>query len=121
MRFHNLGIALIAVLLIACLGAWIVTREAAPAHLPKKAPANGSLISSVDERLLRTARQLASEADTQGEQEQAAAAVRLADQQVDRAYSAAIQQAEAAPRVNSGPLHQLSAHISELQARVASG
>jgi small-conductance mechanosensitive channel len=121
MRFHNLGAALIAVLLIACLGAWILTRDAAPVQTPKKTPAGGAFISSVDERLLRTARQLASQADTPAEQEQAASAVRLADQQVDRAYSAAIQQAEASPPPNNGPLHQLAAHISELQSSVTAG
>jgi hypothetical protein len=93
---------------------WLATRDAAPAPTSKKPPASGSLISSIDERLLRTGRELASEGDTRSEQELAVEAVRLADQEVDRAYAAAIQQAEASPPPVNGPLRQLSARISAL-------
>jgi hypothetical protein len=73
----------------------------------------------IDERLLQTAHDLASLADTEEEQGLAREAVRLADHELDLAFASALRQATSAAPPLSGPLKQLAAHVAELKTRVA--
>ncbi len=108
-----------AVLLTGCVAAWLITRSAPLKSPAKKAPA--SRVAKVDERLLQSARQLASEADTHAEQGLAVEAVRLSDQEVDEDFATAIREAAAIAPPATGPLHDLAAHIADLEARIATG
>jgi small-conductance mechanosensitive channel len=115
--FRNLAAAGLTVLLAACVAAWLFTRDQSPAASTKKRAA-AKQVSKVDDRLLQTARQLASLADTNAEQEQALEAVRLADQEVDQDFAMAIREAAASAPPASGPLHLLAARVSGFKARL---
>jgi small-conductance mechanosensitive channel len=74
----------------------------------------------VDSSLLQSAINLAALAATPDEQAQAREAWRLADQELDLRFAAAVRDAEAEASVPpTGPLLQLSNRITQLQARVA--
>jgi small-conductance mechanosensitive channel len=117
----NLLAAGLALLLIACAGGYYWTRENA---LPRAAGKQtvAAVPSLIDARLLKTARQLAPLADTSDEQDQAREALRLADHELDLAFSTALR-AAAVPdtKAATGPLQQLAARIAQLKAKVAAG
>jgi len=119
-RLHNLAAIGLAVLLAGCIVAWLMTRDASPLRIAKKA-APAARVSKVDERPLETARQLAALADTHAEQELVEEAARLAGQEVDQDFATAIREAATIPPPASGPLHDLAAHIADLKARVSAG
>ena len=118
-RFSNVAAISLVVLLAGCITAWRLTRDAAVPLPAKKAATGGVQVSKVDERILQTARQLVSQADTSAEQQHALEAARLADQEVDLDFATALREAAASAPPTSGPLHDLATHITELKARVA--
>src|SRR5579859_7726911 len=102
------GLALV-VLLLGCVAAWYFTRDAASSRIGAKKPAVTNQPLPTDRRLLQSARQMASAADTTDEQALAAEALRLADHELDQAFASAIREAAAAsPSPVSGPLKALA-------------
>jgi small-conductance mechanosensitive channel len=116
---HNLNAIGLAVLLAACLVAWLTTGDVNPFRVSKKAAAPAARVSKVDERPLRTARQIAALAVTQAEQELVEEAVGVAGQEVDQDFATAIREAGTIAPPTIGPLHDLAAHIADLKTRVA--
>ena len=111
-------IAAVAVLLAACLAAFVATRPsgsqpAAPRQTAQPGPA------LVDDGRLQTARQLSALADTPEEQDQAREALRLSDHELDQAFATALREAESIPPPTSGPLQQIAARIAQLKTRLA--
>jgi hypothetical protein len=119
-RVKNLLGWALAALLLLCVVAWYFTRDAAPNHIAVKKPAGSSQTLPVDQRLLQSARQIASTAETPDEQALAAEALRLSDHELDQAFASALREAAAtsAP-APSGPLKALSERITQLKRRVA--
>src|SRR6266481_1497826 len=119
-RAKNLLAWASAALLLACVVAWCFTRDAASNRITAKKPAATSQPLPMDRRLLQSARQMASAADTADEQPLAAEALRLADHELDQAFASALREAAAtsAP-APSGPLKALSDRITQLKKRVA--
>src|SRR6478736_4645594 len=94
-RVKNLlGWALTALLLV-CAVAWYITRDTASNHIAVRKPGAGGQTLPVDQRLLQSARQLASAAETADEQALAAEALRLADHELDQAFASALREAAA--------------------------
>jgi small-conductance mechanosensitive channel/peptidoglycan hydrolase CwlO-like protein len=115
----NLLAAVLAVLLVACAVAWYITRDASSNRFVPKAPAASSQASLIDERLLQTARRIASLADTSEEQDLAREALRLSDHELDQAFATALREATAPSPPASGPLKQLADRLTQLKARIA--
>ena len=90
-----------------------LTRDTAPGRAPAQTA------SSIDRRLLDTARQTAPLADTAREQELARTALQLADHEIDQAYASAVREATAAKPVTSGPVQQINARIAQAKQHVA--
>jgi hypothetical protein len=118
-RLHNLLTGGVALLLAGCIAAWLLTRDTNPAHTQKKTPSTAARVSKVDDRLLQTARQLAALADTHAEQDVAAEAARLADQEIELDFATAIREAAAISPPATGPIHDLSVRIADLKSAVA--
>ena len=111
---RNLPAAATALLLLACLAGFFLTRDSGTQ------PAGPAAASSlIDSRLMNTASQMASLADTAAEQDQARDALRLADHELDQAFATALREAAFAAVPSSGPLQQLAAHVAQLKTRVA--
>jgi small-conductance mechanosensitive channel len=98
--------------LAGALAAFWWTRDATPNRAPEAA-------SAIDRRLLDTARQTASIAETQPEQELYKQATRLADHELDQAFASAVREAAARKPAASGPLQQANARITQVRARIA--
>ncbi len=105
----------LAVLLAACLVAAYIFRGTNT----NRAKSQQSAASPIDERLLKTAQQIGSLADTGEEQALAQEALRLADHEVDQAFASAMREAAAPAVPVSGPLKQLSDQIAQLKSRIA--
>src|SRR5258708_10422721 len=119
-RVKNLAGWARAALLLACVAAWYFTRDAASNRITAKRPAAASRPLPMDRRLLQSARQMASAADTADEQALAAEALRLADHEVDQACASGLREAAAAsPPATSGPLKALADRIAQLKKRMA--
>jgi len=116
--FKNLTVYVAALLLAACLIAAYLTRDVPASRVTAKKPAATIQSSPVDERLLQTARQMSSLADTRDEQNLAGEALRLADHEVDQAFAAALREAAAESPPASGPLKELADRITHLKASV---
>jgi small-conductance mechanosensitive channel len=108
----------VAGLLLVSVGGYFFTRDtsspgatAGPALPRNQAPL-------VDDALLVTVRRLSAFAETDAEQELAHEALRLADHELDKAFSTALRQAAAAPPPVGGPLEQLTNRIARLKARL---
>ncbi|MGO4879615.1 MAG: mechanosensitive ion channel domain-containing protein [Bryobacteraceae bacterium] len=114
----NLTVTALAVLLAACAAGWFVTRNAY-SGAPARQTSPVARVSKVDEKPLETARQLATLADTHAERELAEQAARLAGQEVDEDFAAAIREAATITAPASGPLHDLAAKIDALKARTS--
>ncbi len=116
----NLPATILAILLAACLIAYVYTREAAgPIAQPKQTAAPEQQL--VDTSLLQNALKVAALAATPLEQAQAREAWRLADDELDVAFAAALREAEAAAEAVqpvSGPLRQLKDRAAQLKDRV---
>ena len=119
--FRNLAAIALAILLVACIAVWQLTRDAGSPRVPKKPAGAPSQVSKVDDRLLQTARQLAPLADSNAEQDLAREALRLADQEVDQDFATAICEAAASAPPAAGPLHELATRIAGLKTRVLAG
>src|SRR5258708_32820592 len=119
-RVKNLAGWARAAWLLACVAAWYFTRDAASKRITAKRPAAASQPLPMDRRLLQSARQMASEADTADEQALAAEALRLADHELDQAFASALREAAATtPPATSAPLRALTDRITQLKKRIA--
>ena len=115
-RKHLLAIVL-GILLVACLVAYYSARNSGTSSAPRNAGVDGQPL--VDSSLLQSAINLAALAATPEEQAQAREAWRLADQELDLRFAAAVRDAKAEASVPpTGPLLQLSNRITQLQGRV---
>ncbi len=114
----------LAVLMVAALIAFTVTRQTTTPH--PKPGASEAPAKLVNETPLLTALNLANAASTTEEQQLATEAVRVADHEVDLAFAMALQQAQLRPPAqNSTTLpintrtHSLQSHLHEMQDLVA--
>src|SRR5436190_11463712 len=98
--------AVVALLLLVCVFGWYITRDSGSNHTASKKPASTGETKLVDQRLLKAAHQMASEADTAEEQIFAGEALRLADHELDQAFASALQEAAAARPPVPGPLKE---------------
>ncbi len=108
----------VAALLVAALAGFVFTANRSQRPAPSPPAAADSPTPLVDDRLLQTARQVYSLADTAEEQQLARDALRLADHELDQGFATALRQASAAPPPASGPLQQLTSRIARLKARM---
>ncbi|MCU1273109.1 MAG: MscS Mechanosensitive ion channel [Bryobacterales bacterium] len=113
--------AVVALLLLICVFAWYITRDSGSDRTASKKLAPTAEGSLVDQRLLKAAHQMASEADTAEEQVFASEALRLADHELDQAFASALQEAAAASTPVPGPLKELSQRITQLKTRITAG
>jgi small-conductance mechanosensitive channel len=113
----NLLTVVIAGLLIACVLAAYLTRDAGRAASKQPAP---NTASPIDERLEQTARQMAGIADVPDEQDLAREALRLSDHEFDQAFASALRVASALPAPARGPLKVLTDQIEVRKERIAS-
>ena len=109
----------LAALLSACVVGSFLTRETeanrtAAKKLPLSSPA-----SLMDPRLLQTAQQMASLADTRDEQALAQEALRLSDHELDQAFASALREASAVVTPASGPLKDLADRVIRLKAGIS--
>jgi small-conductance mechanosensitive channel len=119
----NLLAASLALLLIACAAGYYWTRDNAPAR-PAGKQFGAQLPSLIDERPLKTARQLAALADSADEQDQARQALRLADHELDQAFATDLREAAATPTEDAATnvqQRELASRIIELKTKVAAG
>jgi small-conductance mechanosensitive channel len=114
---RNLLLALVAVLLLSAIAGALLTRNASVTTVDARQPAR----SPINDRLLATARRAAATADTADQQALAQEALRLADNEYDVAFAAALREAAAAPPPTSGPLKKLVDRIAAARARIAAG
>src|SRR5580704_11782194 len=99
--------AVLAVILIACLAGYFVTRDTSSSRIADKVRRNPQS-GLMDDRLLKTADALASLADTPEGQALAKDAIRLADHELDQAFATALREAISAPPPSTGPLKVLA-------------
>jgi len=105
-------------LLVASLVAFFATANSGQRPVPAAPRAASVPTPLIDDRLLQSARQLFTAADTADEQEIGRDQLRLADHELDLAFATALRQAEAVIPPSSGPLQQLTARIARLKARM---
>ena len=117
-RTHAVPALVVSALLLGCLAAFYFTRSAGTAPQPRKSAAH-TQNTAIDTTLLDTARRLAAQAETADDQEQMTEAAHLADHELDQAFATALRQAATYQLPSSGPLHDLSARIVQLQAQIA--
>ncbi|PYT26687.1 MAG: mechanosensitive ion channel protein MscS [Acidobacteria bacterium] len=119
-RVKNLLGWVVTALLLVCVVAWYFTRDTGSNRITAKKLAETSRSLSTDRRLLQSARQMASVADTTDEQALAAEALRLADHELDQAFASALREAAATtPPATSAPQRALTDRIAQLKKRVA--
>jgi small-conductance mechanosensitive channel len=119
-RAKDLFLLLVAMLLLVCVVASYLTRDAALRRSAAKKLTAASQTSPIDQRLLQEARQIASVADTSDEQALAGEALRLSDHELDQAFASALREAAAnSTQPVSGPLKQLADRIAELKKRLS--
>ncbi|MBZ5579979.1 MAG: mechanosensitive ion channel family protein [Acidobacteriia bacterium] len=111
--------AAVAVLLAVSLAAFLGTRSPGPGPVAATPAARNAPTPLVDDRLLQTARQLYTLADTSAEQDLAREALRLSDHELDQAFATALRQAEAVPPPAAGPLQQPNARVTQMKGRLA--
>src|SRR3954468_15270779 len=124
-RTRKLTIAVLLVLLITALAGSFLTRgvmEYLPFLQAKKGNWTGDYVSHgiVDQRPWQTAATLAALAQSAEEQEFAREAERLADHEVDQAFSQSLRQAGLAKPELSGKALTLQQRVTELQETVKS-
>jgi len=122
-RLSAVPVAILAVLLLACLVAVYATRDSGNAvAIPQKGPASdqpAAVDSNVDSQLLATANRMAALAETGDEQNAAREALRLSDHEVDQGFATALRQAAAYRPPATGPLHDLSERVDQLKFQIA--
>jgi small-conductance mechanosensitive channel len=111
--------ALLALALIACVIGWYVTRGTASSTAATKTVAKRTPTSPVDQRLLQTAKQMSTFADTAEEQALSAEALRLSDHELDQAFDSALRQAAAPSTPATGPLKELANRVAGWNAQIA--
>lgn len=109
-------VAILAVLLAACLLAVFFTRDSGGVRVSRE---RGRQQDPVDGSLLDTARKMAALAETGDEKDQALQALHLADHELDLAFAAALREAAAYRVPSSGPLHDLAARVDQLKIQIA--
>ena len=114
----NLAVSITVLVLAAGVIAAYLTRDAGTGRIAVKKAAFNSQTPVVDERLLQTARQMSSLADTHDEQSLAGEALRLSDHEVDQAFAAALREAATEGPPPSGPLKEIADRIAHLKASV---
>jgi small-conductance mechanosensitive channel len=112
----NLPAAALALMLVASGVGYFLTRDS---EATRPAPKTAGQASLMDQRLLQTARQMASTAETPEERAFAAEVARLADHELDQAFATALREASGAAAALTGPLQQLAARAGQLRTRVA--
>ena len=117
MKAQRLVLSALLVLLVLAAAGLVLTNSWTNGVL-KLAAKQSSSEALVDETPLRTAQQLAKVAVTSDEQEYAGAALRLADHEVDMAFSAALRDATRHTPPLSPEAKVLQARIVRRQARV---
>jgi small-conductance mechanosensitive channel len=107
---------ILTLLLVAAIVGAYLLRDVSPARVaaPKQTGA-----SPIDERLLKTAQQVAALADTAEEQTLAREALRLADHELDQEFAGALRDTASATPATTGPLKQLSDRVGQLKTQVA--
>jgi len=115
-RLNTVPAAILAVLLIGCLVAAFMTRNAGTRPAATAKTVAGDQAVARDMALFDTADRLAALAETSDEKNQAQEAQRLADHELDQAFATALRQA-VAYRVPAGPLRDLAARIDQLKTR----
>jgi hypothetical protein len=126
-RFRIAPAAILAMLLLGCLAAVWMTRDSGEGRpAPAKSTAHDQVndqandqAAAVDSRLLQTANQMASLAETGDEQSAAREALRLSDHELDQAFASALRQAAAYRPPATGPLRDLVERVNRLKAQVA--
>ncbi len=113
-RVHAVLPGLLALALIGCAIGVYVTRGAAPKPV---AAQTGS--PPVDQRLLQTALDMNTLADTPEELPLAAEALRVSDHELDQAFASALREAAAPSLPASGPLKDLADRVAHWTAAVA--
>jgi len=120
-RKHS-GIVLVGLLfLLVAVGAGLLATadwNGSPAARSAKEAAQAPPL--VDQRPLQTARKLATLASTPEEQQLADQALRLADHEVDLAFSSAIRDAADHPAPQTPEIRQLTSRVKKLDAQVKS-
>jgi hypothetical protein len=107
-RVHSLLATLFAGLVVACLIAAYLTRDAVP-----NAPAPSADVAiPIDGRMYLTAKQVFTLADSAEEQDLAGDALRLSDHELDQNFASAIREAEAVVAPQSGPLKMLADRVA---------
>src|SRR5947207_13289829 len=115
----NLLVAACAAMLVACLGAFFLTRDRGGGDLPGRPAPAVSRAAVIDPRPFETARQMATIAETPEEQELAREAARLADRELDQAFATALREAAGYKPLATGPWQKLNAAIAQAKAHIA--
>ena len=118
-RFRIAPAAILAMLLLGCLAAVWMTRDSGEHRTTPAQSTASDQTSAVDSRLLQTANQMASLAETGDEQSAAREALRLSDHELDQAFASALRQAAAYRPPATGPLRDLVERVNRLKAQVA--
>ena len=113
-----LPLAIVAILLAGSAAVWFLTSAPQTQRTPSRAAANGVL--EVDDRLLRSARQIAATADSPDEQMLAQEAVRTADHEVDQAFASALRDVAAILAAPRGPMAEIATRIAVIRERIGS-
>jgi small-conductance mechanosensitive channel len=119
---RNLLPVVLATFLVACLAGFYATRNTSARRDSTRQAASGAMASMIDERLMRTARQMATQAETADEQDLAREALRLSDHELDQAFATALREAEAldnSPNAARGAVQQLSNRVAQLKAKMS--
>lgn len=107
---------ILTLLLVAAIVGAYLLRDVSPARVtaPKQTGA-----SPIDERLLKTAQQMAALADSAEEQVLAREVLRLADHELDQEFAGALRDTASATPATTGPLKQLADRVAQLKTQVA--
>ncbi len=111
-------LVLLALTILAVLGLYLT--RTSPGANPSRT-ATSALVSIIDQRPLETAQELGSLAQSEAEQRLAADAVRLADLEVDLAFSSALRAASSQPAPQTQATRAIQERIDRAQAGIAAG
>jgi len=117
-RLNPIPPIVLALLLLGCVAAFFSTRDSGSPPPAKKAAALQQQ-PVVDAQLLTAAQKASALAETGDEQDQARAALHLADHELDQAFATALREASNYRPPANGPLHDLTTRIDQLKGQVA--
>jgi hypothetical protein len=109
----------LAALLVFCVVASYLIRDADATRAAAKKLPPGSTTSLIDQRMLQTAQQTAADADTPQQQAFAQEALRLSDHELDQAFASALREASVTSAPASGPLKALGNRITRWKAAIS--